>query len=60
MNDEIPTTETPRTDAWATYNGVTGIEYVYANVARAMERELAALKAEIRNTSISESADNLK
>jgi hypothetical protein len=52
MNDEIPTTEeqptdTPRTDAWATYNGVTGIEYVYANVARRLELELSESKVEL-------------
>jgi hypothetical protein len=46
MSEEQPT-ETPRTDAWTTYNGVSGIEYVYASVARRLELELAECKREL-------------
>lgn len=40
-------TDTPRTDAWTTFNGVPGIEYVYATVARTLERELADLRSQL-------------
>jgi hypothetical protein len=50
-------TDTPKSDAWTTYNGVTGVEYVYANIARSIERELRASKAEVKE--LKESAERI-
>ena len=41
------TTDTPRTDAWTTFNPVPGIEYTYASVARDLEKEADKLCREL-------------